>query len=365
VTRFQAARRAGELAGVAASLAGLALLFGGCARSGFPPGGPIDTIAPVVLFSTPADSSVRVSAAEGIGIEFTESMDRPSVEDGLKMYPPPPELSFHWSGRRLRVTWAGSLAAATTYHLVLSGNARDSHQVPMRTAFHIRFSTGDSLDPGSISGVLRAKTLARQNVPIVLYPDSLGGRIDFGAGQPVYATETDTAGAYDFTAVHLGAYTLHALYDRNRDSYIDTTSDLVIHYPDVIRLTPERAVADSINLTAVDPQAPAIISGRIVTADSLSHFRVEARPDSDSTYVVRRVERIGRGDYALRVPAGRYRVTAVRLAGPADVPPRLEVPLPELLDVKPEEEVPGRDFEFPAEPGAPSGAPGRPRESQE
>jgi Bacterial Ig-like domain len=346
-------------------LGAFAFLVGACARSGFPPGGPIDTIPPTILLTVPADSSLRVPRDQEVEITFSESVDRTSVQDGIKMYPPPPDLSFHWSKHRVRVNWEGTLAAGTTYHLLLSGNARDTHGVPMRRALHLRFSTGDSLDPGSIGGVLRAKILPNQNVPIALYPDSLGMRPDFGTVLPVYATETDTAGAYDFTAIHLGTYTLHALYDRNRDGYIDTTSDLAVTYPDAIRLTPERSVADSINLIAVDPQAPAVISGRIVGADSLARYRIEARPDSDSTFVVRRVERIGRGDYVLRVSAGRYRLSAVRMPGPGDVPPRLEVRLPDVIEVKPEEEYPGRNFEFPAETGAPSGAPGAPPERQE
>lgn len=338
------------------------LLLGGCARPGFPPGGPVDTTPPTVLETTPADSAVRVPAGEGVELMFSEAMDHATVRDGLKLYPPQPGLSFHWSGHRVRVTWQGLLAPGTTYQLVLSASARDMHQVSMGKAYHLRFSTGDSLDPGAVRGILRAKTLATKNVPMVLYADSLGARPDFGNVPPSYATETDTAGVYEFTAVHLGAYTVDALYDRNKDGYLDTTSDLAVTYPGVVRLTPEHFVADSINITAVDPRAPAVISGRIVAADSLAHYRVEARSDTDSTYVIQRFERTGRGEYVLRLNAGRYRLSAVRLPGPGGVPPKLVVPLPGVIDAKPEEEFPGRNFEFPAEPGAPSGAPGVPRE---
>jgi hypothetical protein len=358
--------RPGRAGGAAPALAALAaaLLLSGCARSGFPPGGPIDTTPPTVLEVTPADSSVHVPAEEAVEIDFSESMDHASVQDGLRMFPPPRGLSLHWSGKRLRVSWQDSLAPATTYHVVLSGTAKDAHAVPMGKELHVRFSTGDSLDPGSISGVVRAKTLGTKGVPIVVYPESLGMRPDFGSLTPTYATETDTSGAYDFTAIHLGAYTLHALYDRNHDNYIDTTSDLVITYPEPIRLTPEHAVADSINLTAVDPHAPAVISGRIVTADSLFRYRIEARPDTDSTYVVQKVERQGHGDYVLRVPPGRYRLAAVRLAGPGNEPPRLTVTLPDVIDGKPEQEYPGRDFEFPPKAEAAPAPPGAPKSKE-
>jgi hypothetical protein len=322
-------------------------------------------IPPAILQTSPADSSVRVAPDEGVTILFSEPMNRATVQDGLKMYPPPSNLAFHWAGRRLRVTWEGTLAPHTTYQLVLSANARDEHEVGMGSAVHVRFSTGDSLDPGVVRGVLRAKTLATKGVPMALYPETLGSRPDFAAIPPAYGTETDTAGAYEFRAVHLGGYTLHALYDRNRDGYIDPTTDLVLSFPEPIRLTPERSVADSINLIAVDPQAPAILSGRIVAADSLGHYRVEARADTDSVYVVARADRVGPGEYVLRVPPGRYRLDALRLAGPGDVPPRLVVPLAGVIEAKPEAEYPGRDFEFPVEPGGPAGEPAVPPEAKE
>ena len=334
-------------AGVALALG--AVLAAGCAKPGFPPGGPVDTIPPQVLLASPADSSVRVPRSEPIEIAFSEGMDRSTVRDGLRIYPPVPDLSLHWSGRRLRVTWSGPLEEATTYQLVLSAGARDLHGVILGAPLHIRFSTGDSLDPGAIRGVLRARTLATKNVPMVLYKDSAGVVPDFANRPPLYATETDTAGAYAFTALRIERdYTVHALYDRNRDGYIDPETDLAVNRPGVIRLTPERAVADSINLIAVDPLAPAVVSGTIAAPDSTARYRVEARPDS-AKEIGRRVgvERLGRGAYVLRVPPGRYRLVAIRLAGPGGFPPRLELPPGSPIEARPEAELPGQDFEFP------------------
>ncbi len=236
----------------------------------------------------------------------------------------------------------------------------------MGAPLHVRFSTGDSLDPGAIRGVLRAKTLPTRNVPIALFPDSLGARPDFAAVSPTYATETDTAGAYAFTAIRLGrAYTVHALYDRNRDGAIDTTSDLAFSYPGAIRLTPEHVVADSINLTAVDPRAPAKVTGTIVARDSTARYRVEARADSDTVRVVARVDRMGPGDFLLHVPAGLYRLVAVRLAGSTGQPPRAEVVRPGVLVAAPEEEIPGQRFEFQQAPAAPVSPAEPPPESEE
>jgi len=325
-----------------------AMLLGGCAKPDFPPGGPVDTTPPRVLVTVPADSTTRIPPGTVIELLFSEAMDRVSVRDGFRIYPPPGAPSYHWSGRRLRVSWEEPLKPATTYQAFLSAGARDAHGVPMGVPVTIRFTTGDSLDPGKIRGLLRAKTLPTRAVPIWAYPDSLGLRPDFSNAIPSYATETDTANAYALTGLPLGrGFTVHAAYDLNRSGAIDSATDIVASYPSVIRLTPERPVADSINIVAVDPHAAALVSGTIFSPDSTSRYRVEARSDSDTTFV-RFLERKGPGDYLLRIPGGRYRLRAYRVAATPETP-AAEVRREEVLITRPEESYEHVDFHFGAE----------------
>jgi len=144
-----------------------------------------------------------------------------------------------------------------------------------------------------------------------------------------------------------------AFFDRTGNGTYEEDQDVLAAWPTPIRLTPERAVADSINIVAVDPRAPAILSGTVASRDSTLRFVVEARSEADSS-VSRRVERQGPGAFALRVPEGRYVLRAIRQPGPQGRPPRTEIRRPEPIDVKAEEEVGGFTFEFP--PGA-EGAP--------
>ena len=323
----------------------LAALLGSCAKPEFPPGGPIDTTPPRVVLTSPADSTMRVPADAGIEILFSESMDRVSVRDGLRIFPPPGTPSYHWNGRRFKVSWAEPLAPNTTYQAFLSAGARDVHGVTLGLPITIRFTTGDSLDPGKIRGVLRAKTLPMHGVPIWVFPDSLGLHPDLANAVPSYVTETDTAGAYALGGLPLKrGFTVHAAYDLNRSGSIDTLTDVVASYPSVIRLTPERPVADSINIVAVNPRAPVTVSGTVFAPDSLARYRVEARSDSDTTFV-RYVERKGPGDYQLRLPPGPYRLRAMRMpaatGGPAAVVRRESI-----LITKPEEAYEHIDFRF-------------------
>lgn len=331
--------------------------LGGCARSIFPPGGPIDVIAPRVIAAAPPDSAVRLPVDSPVEITFSETMDRTTVRDGFRIYPPVGRQTFDWSGRRVRVVWDRPLSERTTYIVLLSGTIRDARSVPMRNAVTLHFSTGDSLDRGRISGVLRAKTLRRAGVPILAFPDSLGPRPDTMEVVPTYATETDTGGVYSLGGLPANrGFTVHAFYDRNSNGSIDPETDLIVSYPSPIRLTPERMEADSINIVAVDPKAPAILSGKIVTPDSTARFRIEAVETTDST-LFRRVERVGPGAYAVRVPAGTYRLSATRLPAAEDEKPGPTFRRDEPVEAKPEEEYGPFEFDFSSVPARERAAP--------
>jgi len=325
-------------------------VFGGCARAVFPPGGPVDVIAPRVVEAVPPDSAVRVPLDAAVEILFTEAMDRTTVRDGFRIYPPAARPSFDWSGRRVMIRWDQPLQERTTYTILLSGLVRDARGVPMKNAVTRRFSTGDSIDRGRISGVLRAKTLRRAGVPMLAFPDTLGPRPDTTGAAPAYATETDTGGVYSLGGLPMNrGFTIQAFYDRNTNGSIDPEADLIISYPTAIRLTPERAEADSINIVAIDPGAPAIVKGTIATSDSLARFRIEAIEVSDST-LFRRVERVGPGEYTLRVPAGTYRLSATRLPGSDEETAGPTVRRDEPVEVKAEEEYGPFEFDFRALP---------------
>jgi len=358
----RAALRAGIAAGAGALIAALgALGAGGCARSVFPPGGPVDATAPQVIATSPADSSVRVPTDVVVEFLFSEAMDHGSVRDATRIRPPVERPQYRWSGRRFRVSWVERLRPNTTYHVVLRGSARDAHGMALGAPVAIHFATGDSLAPGRITGVLRAITLRRDRVPILVFPAAYGSRPDTAAEfEPLYEAATDTAGVYAVTGVELEqSYRVFAFYDKNANDSFDEDLDLLAGYPDPIRLTPDREVADSINIVAVDPRAPAVLLGTIAAGDSTAHYRVEARGVADST-VAKRVERVGPGPFRLPVPAGSWTLRAIRLPGPEGTPSALEVRSGEAFDLKPEEERRGLLFDFQPLEG-PRSAPAPPR----
>ena len=316
--RDRRGRRRPSVGTALAALAAPLCVAVGCARSVPPPGGPIDTTPPFALATTPADSSVGVDRVTGVEILFSEAMERASVRDNLRLYPPAGLPNYSWSGRRFRVSWGESLRAGTTYQLFLSGRARDVRNVELGAPLVILFSTGDSIARGRIAGVVRAKTLPIRGVPVLLFADSTGGMPDTTqALEPSYKAETDSAGAYAFSGLPIGeGFTVHAFYDRNGDEYFDSDSDVLAGHDAAVRLTPDRTLADSINIVAVNPRAPAILNGSIASPDSSARFRIEVRAAPDSS-VASRVERTGPGTFSVRLPAGSYWLAARRLASAA------------------------------------------------
>ncbi len=313
-----------------------------------------------MIATTPADSSVRVPLDVVVEFLFSEGMDHGSVRDAARIRPPLERPQYQWSGRRFRMSWGEPLRPNTTYHVVLRGSARDAHGMALGAPVTIHFATGDSLAPGGIAGVVRAVTLLRSGIPILVFPATYGDRPDTSADfEPLYEAATDTAGIYAITGVALEqSYRVFAFYDKNTNDSYDEELDVLVGYPDPIRLTPDRTVADSINIVAVDPRAPALLSGTIAARDSTARYRVEARGTADST-VAKRVDRAGPGAFTLRVPAGSWTLRALRVPGPDGTPPALEVRSGEVFDLKPEEERRDLLFDFqPLEgPTSRSGAP--------
>jgi hypothetical protein len=273
-----------------------------------------------VIATSPADSAVGVDRSAVVEMLFSEPMERASVRDNIRVYPPVGLPSYDWSGRRFRIAWGDSLREATTYQVFLSGRARDLRHVTMGQPISIRFSTGDSLAPGRITGVLRSKTLRRQGVPVLLFPAAGASPDTSRALEPSYQTETDTTGVYAFSGLPLDEpFDVYAFYDGNGDDYFDAEEDVLAGHDAVVRLTPGRTLADSINIVAVNPRAPGILNGSIASPDSSARFRIEVRAAADSSFVTR-VERDGPGTFAVRVPAGRYWLAARRLASAPRAP---------------------------------------------
>jgi len=155
-TAGRRARPSGARAAVALLTAFVPVLAAGCARPGPPGGGPADSTPPAVVATVPAAGAVQVGPLTRIEIEFSEEMNRDSVERAVAVTPPVLLRNFSWKGRTLIAEPREALPDSTTFVVRIGDAARDYHDVGLASEYTLAFSTGASVDRGVIAGLVTA-----------------------------------------------------------------------------------------------------------------------------------------------------------------------------------------------------------------
>ena len=215
----------------------LSLILIQCAGQIPPGGGPPDTVPPTIIRTVPDSNAVRVQTIS-IELEFSEYVDRRSVEESIFISPYVGELEFDWSGTSVKVSFSESLRKNTTYVVNIGTDVVDIRAGNrMAAGFTLAFTTGDSIDRGFISG--RVFDEKPEGVMIFAYtlqgmnPDTL----DPSRVKPDYIMQTGRGGTFTLANIAYGVYRLIAvrdeyrnlLYDKQIDQYGVTTADIEVH----------------------------------------------------------------------------------------------------------------------------------------
>lgn len=200
----------------------LSLLYLSCARQEPPSGGPEDTTPPQILDHLPRSLATRVPLESNLKIFFGEQMDRKSVEESIFISPP---LSYNatWRGQILNLSPSIPLELRCTYVVTLGTGCRDLHHNPLLQAYTFAFSTGDSIDRGSIGGITFFQGEPVEGASIWAY-HSNGDSIHLNA-IPDYVTQSGMGGHFRFDYLTSGNYLVFALLDKNRDGEWDPLAE--------------------------------------------------------------------------------------------------------------------------------------------
>lgn len=207
-----------------------------CASIAPPGGGPEDKTPPVVVSHTPVRDSVRVGRSSVIVVEFSEPMNRESLERSIFISPPPVESPIlSWDGRVLSIRLVDSLPKDRTCVVTIGTSATDVHQNGLSRALSFAFSTGDSIDQGRISG--RVVSEATSAVAVLAYrlngvadPDS-----EIHRRKADYVTQTDRMGRYELPYLADGTYRVYGLVDLDDDGRYSVGIDGIgLPFKDVI-----------------------------------------------------------------------------------------------------------------------------------
>jgi hypothetical protein len=326
----------------AAALAGAP----GCAHIEAPTGGPVDSIAPVLISIRPDTNAVLERWVGPVVFEFDEALSEEGVEDAVTLSPRLGPVAVDKEGREIRVKPRRGWRPGILYQVEVAGGLEDRFNNRRTEPIRLVFSTGPAIPDTRASGTVteRITGLAsvQARVDALRLSDSL-----------VYSTAADSSGRFTFRQIPEGEYRVVAYRDNNRNRRVDRfeprdsaamtiavgqepTARLAILLPDT---TPPRP--GSARMTSgwvevrfddyLDPEQPLStdqvqVIGPDGAAVALAEIRVGAPPQVRDT---------ARGDSvppaAGQPPRPAQRDTAGRDTAGADTVPRAPLPSQSLF----------------------------------
>ncbi|MFZ4619667.1 MAG: Ig-like domain-containing protein [Bacteroidota bacterium] len=265
-------------------------LLAGCAGQRPPEGGPADSVPPEIISVTPAPNTVNFTD-NSIVIEFSEYVDRRSVEDAVFISPAIDEKEFDWSGTEVEIIFHQELRKNTTYVLTIGTDVTDVRaRNRMAKAFALAFSTGSKIDNGIIAG----KVIDEKPDGVMIFSyrlnSILADTLNPAISKPDHLTQTGKNGEFSLTNLAAGKYRLFAIRDEYRNLLYDAETDDV-GTTDDITLTEKDTLAAGIAFTiAKEDTTPPRISS--VTATDSRHLSVQFSEPMDSASIAGGVYRI-------------------------------------------------------------------------
>ena len=255
----------------------------GCAKSVSPPGGPEDKTPPIILVTEPVSGSVEVPLDSRIEIRFSESIDRQTAEKAVFISPlPDPEPKIKIKNDAIVIIPEAELQPDRTYVVTIGTDLKDAHRVNLKQSVSLAFSTGMTIDSGSIKGTVFREGKGTPGISLALFedqPERFGLPIDSIA--PEYITQSGDAGLFTFDYLPHDTFYLVAFEDKNKNRRINPEREMigVPFTSTVIDSTNTALTGIGIQLHLSDPSFPGLRSVSI-NPDRLLKLRFDQKLDS-------------------------------------------------------------------------------------
>ncbi len=184
-----------------------------------PPGGPLDTVRPHLVFMIPDSASTGLGEVIELNLTFSEKMERKPAVTWLHFFPDQRIRDTRWHGAiRADIVLEQPLPPDTVIVVEIAAGMKDAHKVSNRRSRRFPIATGDSIPTGRITGVLVMADSAVTNGVVELYavpPDTL----EYFEQPLLRRTVTDQTGTYvfDWLPVPGGPWLLRGFADGNGD----------------------------------------------------------------------------------------------------------------------------------------------------
>lgn len=201
------------------------ILLVNCANPLPPPGGPQDTIPPVILEYFPQESTINFRE-ESIILEFSKYMNKTEVTDNIFLSPQK-EMEYDWSGKQLEIEFLEPLDSNTTYSLLIGTEYTDWKGNKPLESFTLTFSTGSKIDSGYFRGTLVDDKPSGAFIYAYRIDNINPDTLNPGTTKPQYRTQTGTTGNFKINALKEGTYRFFAIRDIDKDGVYSQGRDPV------------------------------------------------------------------------------------------------------------------------------------------
>ncbi|HYR12376.1 MAG TPA: Ig-like domain-containing protein [Longimicrobium sp.] len=200
----------GTMGLAAAALAGAP----GCAHIEAPKGGPVDSIAPVLVSVRPDTNAVLERWIGPVVFEFDEPVSEEGVEDGVTLSPRLGPVAVDKEGREIRVKPRRGWRPGIIYQVEVAGGIKDRFNNRRREPIRLVFSTGPAIPDTRASGTVTERITGNYAVQARVDATRLSDSL-------VYSTQADSSGRFTFRQIPEGEYRVLAYRDNNRNRRAD------------------------------------------------------------------------------------------------------------------------------------------------
>ncbi|MBN1348644.1 Ig-like domain-containing protein [candidate division KSB1 bacterium] len=273
----------------------IAIFLLACAKQAPPPGGPVDRTPPKVIHALPQPGQTATPLDSEISIEFSERIDRRSVEESVFISPiPEQDIRFKWKGSKVVMKFPGGLKPDKTYVLTIGTDTKDMRNNRMTNSYTMAFSTGDSIDQALVKGRVYSETPVKGALvwAYSLTENSQPNPVEIKAE---YITQCGDDGTYRLSHLSYDNYRLFAVNDRNGNRLYDPEYDLIGICTRDVRLNADTMRADDCNfqLSREDTTRPGLLRAM---AQDQHHLTLQfdeqmssKNIDSLSSYLIERI----------------------------------------------------------------------------
>ncbi|HYO46725.1 MAG TPA: Ig-like domain-containing protein [Gemmatimonadota bacterium] len=226
-----------------------------CASEGFPPGGPVDEVSPVLVESEPADRAVNAASNQAIRLRFDEPIGERTAGDLSSLIlvnPDTPEFDIRLEDETITLSPMEPMVDGATYMVTVLPGLEDREGNRTTGARTILFSTGGER-PITLS-IVRA-TIVGDSLPAALafyHLEALGHELD-------YTMVADSQGNIEMEGVAYGRYEATAWLERTRPEGWQMTEEPGAR--DTFELSVEERAHDATyRIAVVDTTAPLIVT---------------------------------------------------------------------------------------------------------